>query len=79
MALRTSARNRLPGVITAVKRGDVMAQVDVRVGDNHIVSLISREAADELELKEGDHVVAIVKATEVMVARTDGAEEQHAL
>jgi molybdopterin-binding protein len=79
MALRTSARNRLPGVITAVKRGDVMAQVDIRVGDNHIVSLISREAADELDLKEGDHVVAIVKATEVMVARTDGGEEEHAV
>lgn len=78
MALRTSARNRLPGIITSVKRGDIMAQVDIRVGDNHIVSLISREAADELDLKEGDQVVAIVKATEVMVAKTDGGEEHHA-
>ncbi len=79
MALRTSARNRLPGVITSVKRGDVMAQVDIRVGDNHIVSLISREAADELGLNEGVQVVAVVKATEVMVARTDGDEEIPAL
>lgn len=79
MALRTSARNRLPGVITAIKRGDIMAQVDIRVGDNHIVSLISREAADELGLTEGDHVVAVVKATEVMVARTDGDEEVHSV
>lgn len=78
MALRTSARNRLPGTITSVKRGDIMAQVDIRVGDNHIVSLISREAADELGLKDGDQVVAIVKATEVMVAKTDSGEEHHA-
>lgn len=79
MAIRTSARNRLPGIITSVKRGEIMAQIDIRVGDNHIVSLISREAADELGLTEGDHVMAIVKATEVMVAKTNGAEESHAL
>jgi molybdopterin-binding protein len=69
MALKTSARNRLPGVVTAVKLGNVMAQVDIRVGDNHIVSVITREAAEELGLKEGDEVMVIVKATEVMVAK----------
>ncbi|MGH2448504.1 MAG: TOBE domain-containing protein [Chloroflexota bacterium] len=79
MVLRTSARNRLPGTIVSIKRGDVMAQVDVRVGDNHIVSVITREAADDLNLKEGDSVMVIIKSTEVMVARSDGAEEQHAL
>ena len=77
MALRTSARNRLPGVITALKLGGVMAQVDIRVGDNHIVSVITREAAEDLDLKEGDHVIAIVKSTEVMVAKQDGTDEQH--
>lgn len=73
MALKTSARNRLPGTVTAVKLGEVMAQVDVRVGDNHIVSVITREAAEELGLKEGDQVIAIIKSTEVMVAKS-GAE-----
>lgn len=77
MALKTSARNRLPGVVTAVKLGEVMAQVDVRVGDNHIVSVITREAAEELELKEGDQVIAIIKATEVMVAKSNGGEPQY--
>lgn len=69
MAPRTSARNRLPGVITRVKHGEVMSQIDIRVGDNHVVSVITREAAEELDLKEGDQVFAIVKATEVMVAK----------
>lgn len=76
MALKTSARNRLPGVVTAIKLGDIMAQVDIRVGDNHIVSIITREAADELGLKEGDHVIAIIKSTEVMVGKAEG-EEAH--
>ncbi len=74
MALKTSARNRLPGVITAVKLGNVMAQVDIRVGDNHIVSVITREAAEELNLKEGDQVLAIIKATEVMVAKEEDGQ-----
>ena len=71
MALHTSARNRLPGVVTRLQLGDIVAQVDVRVGDNHIVSVITREAAEELNLKEGDEVLVIVKATEVMVAKSD--------
>lgn len=78
MALRTSARNRLPGTVMRVKLGDVMAQVDVRVGDNHIVSVITREAAEDLNLQEGDRVIVMVKSTEVMVAKADGGEEQHA-
>jgi molybdopterin-binding protein len=73
MALKTSARNRLPGIVTGVKLGDIVAQIDVRVGDNHIVSVITREAADELNISEGDEVMVIVKATEVMVAK-QGAE-----
>jgi molybdopterin-binding protein len=72
MALHTSARNRLPGVVTRLKLGDIVAQVDVRVGDNHIVSVITREAVDDLNLKEGDEVLVIVKATEVMIAKSEG-------
>jgi molybdopterin-binding protein len=78
VALKTSARNRLPGVVTAVKLGDVMAQIDMRVGDNHLVSVITREAAEDLDLKEGDRVIAIVKSTEVMVAKPEGDGEAHA-
>ena len=76
MAMKTSARNRLPGTVTAIKLGDIMAQVDVRVGDNHIVSVITREAVEELSLKEGEDVFVVVKSTEVMIAK--GEDEAHA-
>jgi molybdopterin-binding protein len=67
----TSARNKLPGVITGIKRGDVMCQVDMQVGDNHIVAIITTEAADEMGLKVGMQAVAMFKSTSVMIARHD--------
>lgn len=63
----TSARNRMPGVVIAVKRDEVMAQIDMVCGQFRIVSLMSREAADELDLKPGDAATAVVKATTVIV------------
>ena len=60
-----SARNRFEGIVTRVVRDRVMAQVEMQAGPHHIVSLISREAADELELKPGVRAVATVKATNV--------------
>jgi molybdopterin-binding protein len=78
LPLRTSARNRLPGTVTGIKLGTVMAQVEVRVGDNHIVSVITREAAEELNLQEGDHVYVVVKSTEVMIAKEDAEGDMHA-
>jgi len=78
MALKTSARNRLPGVVTRVKLGNVMAQIDIRAGDNHLVSVITREAAEELDLKEGDEVVAIIKSTEIMVGKSDAEGDGYA-
>lgn len=61
----TSARNRLRGIVTRVVRDGVMAQVEVQAGPYRVVSLISREAADELALEEGSLVAATVKATNV--------------
>jgi molybdopterin-binding protein len=46
-----------------------MAQIDIEVGDHRVTGVITREAAEELELKEGDSVVAVIKATEVMVEK----------
>ncbi len=69
--VHTSARNRLPGVITAIKRGDVMSQVEMQVGDNHIVAVITTEAADEMGLKVGLEAVATFKSTSVMIAVRD--------
>ena len=63
----TSARNHLTGVVVAVKRDDVMAQVDLVCGPFRVVSLMSREAADDLGLKPGVSATAVVKSTNVIV------------
>ena len=63
----SSARNRLRGIVTAVKRDDVMAQVELCCGPHRVVSLMSREAADALRLEPGVVAVASVKSTNVVV------------
>jgi molybdopterin-binding protein len=63
----SSMRNRFPGIVTRVVRGDVAAQVEVQAGPHRLVSLLTREAVDDLDLKEGDRAVAVVKATSVAV------------
>ena len=62
-----SARNRFAGLVTAVTRDGVMAQVEIQAGPHRVVSLMSREAADELGLEPGVLAVASVKATNVVV------------
>jgi molybdopterin-binding protein len=62
-----SARNRFEGIVTRVVKDGVMAQVEMQAGPHHIVSLISREAADELKLKAGVVAIATVKATNVVI------------
>jgi molybdopterin-binding protein len=64
-----SARNKLGGKIEEIQLGDVMAHIVVRIGDNLIESVITRRSADELNLKKGDTVSAVVKATEVMIQK----------
>lgn len=64
---RVSARNSLRGIVTAVKRDDVMAQVEMTCGPYRVVSLMSREAADALGLDPGVVAVASIKATNVVV------------
>jgi molybdopterin-binding protein len=63
----TSARNRMPGVVIAVKKDGVMAQIDMVCGPFRIVSLMSSEAAEELGLAPGSSATAVVKATTVIV------------
>lgn len=67
--MQTSARNRLPGVVTDIRIDGLMAQIGLKVGDNHIVALISAEAASELGLQVGDLASALVKSTSVMVVK----------
>jgi len=66
-----SARNRLPGIVTRVVRDKVAAQVEIQAGPHRIVSLMTREAADELGLEPGVRAVASVKATNVVIERPD--------
>jgi molybdopterin-binding protein len=63
----SSARNRLTGIVIGVKRDGVMAQVELACGDYRIVSLMSRDAADDLGLEVGKPATAVVKATNVIV------------
>lgn len=64
-----SARNQLPGIIEEVHIGDIMAHIVVKVGDNVVESVITRNSAEELGLKKGDAVRVIVKSTEVMIQK----------
>jgi molybdopterin-binding protein len=64
-----SARNRLDGEITDVLLGTVTALVTVKVGNNVIESVITKRSAEELNLKRGDKVTAVIKATEVMIQK----------
>jgi molybdopterin-binding protein len=72
-----SARNRMVGLVTRVVRDTVMAQVDIQAGPFRIVSLMSREAADELGLEPGVLAVAAVKATNVVVEVPDRLATRH--
>jgi molybdopterin-binding protein len=66
-AASVSARNRLVGIVTEVTRDTVMAQVQLQCGPYRIVSLMSREAADELGLEPGVRALASIKSTNVVV------------
>jgi molybdopterin-binding protein len=67
----SSARNRLRGIVTEVVRDGVMAQVEIQAGPFRVVSLMSREAADELGLRVGVVAEAVVKSTNVVVEVSD--------
>ncbi|AGZ44915.1 TOBE domain-containing protein [Actinoplanes friuliensis] len=68
---RSSARNRLRGIVTAITRDAVMAQVDIQAGPFRVVSLMSREAVDDLGLEVGSTAVAVIKSTTVVVEKGD--------
>ena len=70
-AHRSSARNRLRGLVTAITRDAVMAQVDIQAGPFRVVSLMSREAVEDLGLEVGSMAVAVIKSTTVVVERGD--------
>ncbi|GAB3710141.1 TOBE domain-containing protein [Nocardiopsis nanhaiensis] len=71
----SSARNRFQGLVTNVVRDRVMASVEIQAGPHRVVSLMSREAADELGLEVGTVATAVVKSTNVIIETTG---EHHA-
>jgi molybdopterin-binding protein len=64
-----SARNHLKGEITEVVLGTVTALITLKVGDNVVESVITKRSAEEMGLKKGDKVTAVIKATEVMIQK----------
>jgi molybdopterin-binding protein len=65
-----SARNQLPGTIEDIQVGSIMAHVVVKVGDNLVESVITRNSVEELGLKKGDAVKVVIKSTEVMIQKS---------
>jgi molybdopterin-binding protein len=71
--LDLSARNQLRGRILSVAVEGVMAEVRVRIGEQELVSVITRGSAERLRLTAGDEVIAVIKSTEIMIGREPGA------
>jgi len=70
VGLKISARNRLKGIVKSVEKGDIVAKVKVEINAAAVITaLISTEAVDDLKIKAGDNVEAVIKATEVMIAK----------
>jgi molybdopterin-binding protein len=65
------SRNRLPGRVVAVRKDVLVAEVEMACGPYRVVSLMSRDAADELDLKPGDEATAVVKAATVFIQPAD--------
>lgn len=65
-----SGRNQLRGVVEEVRSDGLLSQVRLRIGDQVLTAVITRDAVNELKLKRGDEAVAIIKSTEVMIGRT---------
>jgi molybdopterin-binding protein len=65
--MKMSARNRFAGTVAEVKKGQVMAQITVDIGGHKIMSAIFTESADDLSLKKGDKVTAVIKSTDVII------------
>jgi len=65
-----SGRNQLRGIVEEVRAEGLLAQVRLRIGDQRLTAVITRDAVDELKLRRGEEALAIIKSTEVMIARS---------
>jgi molybdopterin-binding protein len=69
MLVSISGRNQLRGIVEEVRADGLLAQVRLRIGDQRLTAVITRDAVDELKLRRGDEALAIIKSTEVMIAK----------
>ena len=67
-----SGRNQLRGIVEEVRSEGLLSQVRMRIGDQTLTAIITRDAIDELKLRRGDEALAVIKSTEVMIAREAG-------
>lgn len=67
--MKLSARNNLKGKVVSIDKGQIVAKVKIDVGGQFITSLVSNEAVDDLALKLGDEVQAIIKSSEVIIGK----------
>ncbi|MCD1294281.1 molybdenum-pterin-binding protein [Methanocella sp. CWC-04] len=67
--MKVSVRNKIPGTIKEIKKGEVVAEIIVKSGDIEVISVITKDAAEELGLKVGDKVTALIKSTSVMIQK----------
>ena len=72
MLVAISGRNQLRAIVEEVRTEGLLAQVRLRIGDQRLTAVITRDAVDELKLKRGEEALAIVKATEVMIGKATG-------
>jgi molybdopterin-binding protein len=71
-----SGRNQLRGIVDEVRSDGLLSQIRLRIGDQILTAVITRDAVNELKLKRGDEAVAIIKSTEVMIGRTSNEPPQ---
>jgi molybdopterin-binding protein len=69
--MKLSARNQLPGTVVAINQGEAIANVELEVAGERLVASITVEAVNELGLRAGSEIVAVIKASDVMVATPD--------
>jgi len=70
MLVSISGRNQLRGIVEEVRADGLLAQVRLRIGDQRLTAVITRDAVEELKLRRGQEALAIIKSTEVMIARS---------
>lgn len=74
-----SGRNQLRGIVDEIRLDGLLAQVRLRIGDQRLTAVITRDAVEELKLRRGAEAVAVIKSTEVMIAREAEVERRPAV